>query len=244
MKDGDSAIPKSAMVLAAGLGTRLRPVTDRLPKPLVEIAGRSLLDRAIDRLEAAGVERVVVNLHYKRELIAARMAARSAPSIELSPEETLLETGGGVKQALPLLGDSFFVVNGDILWLDGAVSALGRLADFFDPMRMDAALLLQRTTGATGYDGRGDYFLDPLGVPRRRTESEVAPYIFAGIQMLHRRLFAGVAETVFSLKRLYDRAEDAGRLGAIVHDGEWFHVGTPEGLAATRARLSALPDGH
>jgi MurNAc alpha-1-phosphate uridylyltransferase len=231
--------PKSAMVLAAGLGTRLRPVTNHLPKPLVEVAGRPLIDHAIDRLATAGVERVVVNLHYKGELIAARLAARNRPRIEFSREEALLETGGGVKRALPLLDDSFFVINGDILWLDGATAALSRLAQAFDPERMDAGLLLQRTTGAIGYDGIGDYFLDPLDTPRRRREREVAPYIFAGIQILHRRLFAGVDDPVFSLKRLYDRAEDAGRLGAIVHDGEWFHVGTPEGLAATRARLAS-----
>jgi MurNAc alpha-1-phosphate uridylyltransferase len=236
--------PKSAMVLAAGLGTRLRPVTDHLPKPLVEIDGRPLLDRTLDRLVAAAVERVVVNLHYKAELIAARLAGRSKPRIELSREETLLETGGGVKRALKLLDDSFFVVNGDIMWLDGTATALGRLARAFDPKRMDAVLLLQRTTGAIGYDGRGDYFLDPLGTPRRRSEREVAPYIFAGVQILHRRLFAGVDDAVFSLKRLYDRAEDAGRLGAIIHDGEWFHVGTPAGLAATRARLDELRTEH
>jgi len=232
--------PKSAMVLAAGLGTRLRPVTDHLPKPLVEIAGRTLLDHAIDRLASAGVERVVVNLHYKGDMIAAQLAGREHPRIELSREETLLETGGGVKRALPLLDDRFFAVNGDILWLDGLVGALSRLAEAFNAKKMDAVLLLQRTTSAIGYDGIGDYFLDPLGTPRRRGEREVAPYIFAGIQILHRRLFTGIDDTVFSLKRLYDRAEDAGRLGALVHDGEWFHVGTPEGLDATRARLAEL----
>jgi N-acetyl-alpha-D-muramate 1-phosphate uridylyltransferase len=235
-----SAAPKSAMVLAAGLGTRLRPVTDHLPKPLVEIAGKALLDHALDRLEAAGVERVVVNLHYKGEMIAARLADRGHPKIALSHEETLLETGGGVKHALPLLDDAFFVLNSDILWLDGLIPALSRLAAAFDAKKIDAALLLQRTISAIGYEGRGDYFLDPLGRPRRRGEREVAPYIFAGIQILHRRLFAGVDDTVFSLKRLYDRAEDAGRLGAIVHDGEWFHVGTPDGLEATRARIAEL----
>jgi MurNAc alpha-1-phosphate uridylyltransferase len=239
-----NAGPKSAMVLAAGLGTRLRPVTDHLPKPLVEIAGRTLLHHAIDRLEAAEVERVVVNLHYKGEMIAARLAERDRPCIELSREETLLETGGGVKHALPLLDDLFFVVNGDILWLDGFFPALNRLARAFKASKMDAVLLLQRTIGAIGYDGIGDYFLDPLGAPRRRSEREVAPYIFAGIQILHRRLFAGIDDSVFSLKRLYDRAEDAGRLGAIVHDGEWFHVGTPEGLEATRARLAELQTEH
>jgi MurNAc alpha-1-phosphate uridylyltransferase len=239
-----NAVPKSAMVLAAGLGTRLRPVTDHLPKPLVEIAGKALLDHAIDRLEAAGVERVVVNLHYKGEMIAARLAERQHPKIELSREETPLETGGGVKNALSLLDDAFFVVNSDILWLDGLTPALSRLARAFDAKKMDAVLLLQRTISAIGYEGRGDYFLDPLGRPRRRGEREVAPYIFAGIQILHRRLFAGVDDAVFSLKRLYDRAEDAGRLGAIVHDGEWFHVGTPDGLDATRARIAELQAEH
>jgi len=235
---------KSAMVLAAGLGTRLRPVTDHLPKPLVEIAGKALLDHAIDRLAAAGVERVVVNLHHKAEMIAARLAERRHPRVETSREERLLETGGGVKNALPLLDDAFFVVNSDILWLDGLTPALGRLARAFTASRVDVILLLQRTISAIGYEGRGDYFLDPLGQPRRRGEREVAPYIFAGIQILHRRLFAGVDDTVFSLKRLYDRAEDAGRLGAIVHDGEWFHVGTPDGLDATRARIAELQAEH
>jgi MurNAc alpha-1-phosphate uridylyltransferase len=239
-----SAGPKSAMVLAAGLGTRLRPVTDHLPKPLVEIAGKALLDHAIDRLEAAGVEHVVVNLHYKSEMIAARLAERRHPKIALSREDTLLETGGGVRNALPLLDDAFFVVNSDILWLDGLTPALGRLADAFNAKTMDVALLLQRTISAIGYEGKGDYFLDPLGHARRRGEREVAPYIFAGVQILHRRLFAGVDDTVFSLKRLYDRAEDCGRLGAIVHDGEWFHVGTPEGLDATRARIAELQAEH
>ncbi|HWB49164.1 MAG TPA: nucleotidyltransferase family protein [Stellaceae bacterium] len=239
-----SGAPKSAMVLAAGLGKRLRPVTDRLPKPLVEVAGRALLDRTIDRLAAAGVERVVVNLHYKGEMIAAHLAGRQRPGIELSREAALLETGGGVKQALTRLDDAFFVVNGDILWLDGLVPALDRLAAAFDARRMDAVLLLQRTISAIGYEGRGDYFLDPLGKPTRRPEREVAPYLFAGIQILHRRLFAGVEDAVFSLKRLYDRAEDAGRLAAIVHDGAWFHVGTPDGLEATRARLAELQHEH
>jgi MurNAc alpha-1-phosphate uridylyltransferase len=236
--------PKSAMVLAAGLGKRLRPVTDRLPKPLVEIAGNTLLDHALDRLAMNGVERAVVNLHYKADMIADRLAGRDRPRIELSREETLLETGGGVRRALPLLDDSFFVVNGDILWLDGLVSALSRLARAFNAKKMDAVLLLQRTVSAIGYDGIGDYFLDSVGTPRRCREGEVAPYIFAGVQILHRRLFAGVDDTVFSLKRLYDRAEDAGRLGAIVHDGEWFHIGTPEGLDATRARVAELRNEH
>ncbi len=232
-------VPKSAMVLAAGLGTRMRPISDTVPKPLVEIGGRTLLDHAIDRLALVGVERVVVNLHYKAEMVAARLAARDHPRIEISREEELLETGGGVARALPLLGEFFFTVNADVMWLDGVEDTLARLAAAFDPAAMDAVLLLQPIVTAVGYDGSGDYFLDPLGVPRRRGEREVAPYIFTGVQLLHRRLFDGIAERHFSLNLVYDRAERAGRLTAIVHDGEWYHIGTPEGLAATRARLSS-----
>jgi MurNAc alpha-1-phosphate uridylyltransferase len=231
--------PRSAMVLAAGLGTRLRPVTETIPKPLIEINGRTLLDHAIDRLALVGVELVVVNVHHKAEMVAAQLSRRDTPFIEISEEPELLDTGGGVKQALPLLGDSFFVVNSDVFWLDGKDHALLRLAHGFDPDHVDAVLLLQRTVTAVGYEGGGDYFLDASGIPRRRGEHEVAPHLFAGIQLLHRRLFDDVRERTFSLVRLFDRAEQAGRLRAIVHDGEWYHVGTPEGLAATRERLSS-----
>lgn len=234
-----SAPPKRGMVLAAGLGTRLRPLTESLPKPLVEIAGRPLLDHAIDRLQLAGVEEVVVNLHYKGEMLAAHLEQRKRPRIRLSREERLLDTGGGVKHALPLLGEAFYVVNSDVFWLDGRTHALLRLARAFDPRRMDAILLLQKTVSAVGYEGNGDYFLDPLGRPRRRREREIAPYLFAGIQLLHRRLFDGVEDRVFSLVRLFDRAEAEGRLAALVHDGEWFHIGTPEGLKATQERLAS-----
>jgi len=234
-----TAPPRSAMVLAAGLGTRLRPVTEALPKPLVEINGRSLIDHAIDRLASTGVERVVVNIHYKAAMMAAHLARRDRPRIELSEEAELLDTGGGVAQALPHLGETFFVVNGDVFWLDSKDSALLRLARTFDPAEIDAVLLLQRTVTAVGYEGSGDYFLDALGIPRRRHEREVAPYLFAGIQLLHRRLFDNAPGRIFSLVRLFDRAEEAGRLRAIVHDGEWYHVGTPEGLAMIRERLSA-----
>jgi MurNAc alpha-1-phosphate uridylyltransferase len=234
-----TGVPKSAMVLAAGLGTRMRPISDTLPKPLVEVAGRTLLDHAIDRLALVGVERVVVNVHYKAAMVTARLAERDHPKIEISEENELLETGGGVARALPLLGEFFFVVNGDILWLDGKEHALSRLAAAFDPARMDAVLLFQRTTNAVGYEGSGDYFLDSLGVPRRRGEREIAPFLFTGVQLLHRRLFDGIAERCFSLNLLYGRAERAGRLTAIVHDGEWYHIGTPDGLDATHARLNS-----
>jgi N-acetyl-alpha-D-muramate 1-phosphate uridylyltransferase len=226
-------------VLAAGLGTRLRPITDAIPKPLVELGGRTLLDHALDRLALVGIERVVVNTHYKAEQIEAALAGRSHPRIELSHEEELLETGGGVARALPHLGDAFFVVNSDVFWLDGREYALARLAAAFDPASMDAVLLFHRTATAVGYEGSGDYFLDPLGTPRRRGEREIAPFLFAGIQLLHRRAFDGIAESRFSLNQIYSRAEAAGRLHAILHDGEWYHIGTPDGLAMTRARLQS-----
>jgi N-acetyl-alpha-D-muramate 1-phosphate uridylyltransferase len=227
------------MVLAAGLGTRLRPITDAMPKPLIKLNGRSLLDHAIDRLVEAGVEHVVVNTHYMAAMVAAQLSRRKAPDIEISEEPALLETGGGVANALPSLGDLFYVVNADVFWLDGTDPALLRLARVFDPDRMDAVLLLQRTVSAIGYDGSGDYMLDPSGAPHRCREREIAPFLFAGIQLLHRRLFDNWPERIFSLVRLFDRAEEAGRLHAIVHDGEWYHIGTAAGLAATRERLSS-----
>jgi MurNAc alpha-1-phosphate uridylyltransferase len=231
--------PRTAMVLAAGLGTRLRPVTDTTPKPLIEINGRTLLDHAIDRLALVGVERVVVNAHYKAALVVAQLARRDHPHIEISHEAELLDTGGGVARALPLLDDVFFVANSDVFWLDGKDHALQRLATAFDPERMDAILLLQRTVTAVGYDGSGDYLIDASGYPHRRGERAVAPFLFAGLQLLHSRAFAGISDRVFSLVRVFDRAEEAGRLQAIVHDGEWYHIGTPQGLAATRERLSS-----
>lgn len=228
---------ESAMVLAAGFGTRLRPITDHVPKPLVALAGRALIDHIIDRLAASGVKRVVINVHYKAEMIAAHLASRRDVEIRLSHEAELLETGGGIKAALPLLDEVFYAVNADVFWLDGKVPALKRLAHAWDPQRLDAVLLLQRSTTAVGYEGPGDFFLDPLGQVRRRREREVAPHLFAGIEILHRRLFEGEETGKFSLNPLWNRAIAAGRLAAIVHDGEWYHVGTPAGLAATEARL-------
>lgn len=232
-------IPDTAMVLAAGFGTRLRPITDHVPKPLVGIGGRALLDHAIDRLADAGVRRVAINLHYKAEMIVQHLGTRRAPEILLSREDEILETGGGILKALPLLGESFYVVNGDVFWLDGKVPALLRLAHAWDAERLDALLLMQRTVTAVGYDGPGDFLVDALGTPRRRGEREIAPHLFAGIQILHRRLFDGQSPGRFSLNRLWDRAIAAGRIAAIVHDGEWYHIGTPEGLAATEERLAS-----
>lgn len=231
-------VPSSAMVLAAGLGTRLRPITERVPKPLVTVGGRALIDHVLDRLVAVGVRSVVVNLHYKAEMVERHLAARGDIELRYSPEAALLETGGGIAQALPLLDEWFFVVNSDVLWLDGKALALERLAQACDPERHDAILMLQRTTQAVGYSGNGDFMLDAAGNLRRRRESEVAPHIFAGIQILHRRLFDGAPDGAFSINPLWDKAIAGQRITALVHDGEWFHVGSPAGLAQTEARLA------
>jgi MurNAc alpha-1-phosphate uridylyltransferase len=233
-------LPTTALVLAAGRGERLRPITDTLPKPLVEIGGRTLLDHAIDRLEAAGVATIVVNTQYRAEQISAHLAGRETPRILISHEEEgALETGGAVVKARDLLGDQpFYTVNGDSFWLDGKVPALKRLAAAFDPDRHDAVLLLQRTATAIGYEGHfGDFMLDQLGRPRWRRESEVAPYLYAGIQLIDPVLFEGLPQTRFSMRVVWNRALERGRLGALVHDGEWYHISTPPGLAEVQQRL-------
>lgn len=222
-----------AMVLAAGLGKRMRPLTDDRPKPLVVLAGRTLLDRALDNLSAGGITEFVVNSHYKGEMIAAHLGNRQ--DVVLSPEELLLETGGGVKAALPHLGDgAFFVVNSDAVWRDGEESTVARLAAHWDEAAMDALLLLvpmQAVAGNMG-DHPGDYHLEANGRARRRQQGEKAPFLFGGIQILHPRLFEEAPDGPFSLNILYDKAQRAGRLHGLRHDGEWYHVGTPEELAA------------
>ena len=242
-------MPQSAMVLAAGLGLRLRPLTENCPKPLIELAGRTLLDRALDHLIAAGVARVVVNLHYLGHMIESHLSGRSAPAVEFSREdELLLETGGGVTKALGLLGPAaFYVVNADITWTDGKISALQRLAAAWRDGDMDALLLLHPVTTATGYDGDGDYAFaklpeegpdGPAGQLTRRRDRPSAPYVFTGVQLLHPRLFSGAPSGPFSLTRLYDKAEETGRLYGIVHEGDWHHIGTPAGLTEAEEILS------
>jgi MurNAc alpha-1-phosphate uridylyltransferase len=219
----------------------MRPLTDKLPKPLVEVAGEAMLDTILDRLQAQGITKVVVNLHYLGAMIEAHLAGRRSPSIVFSPEDDLLETGGGVAKALPLLGEApFFVLNGDVCWLDGRTPALTRLAAAWDETEMDALLLLHPTCSAFGYAGIGDYLMDPVGRLKRRQERQIAPFIHAGIQILHPRLFAGVPAGSFSLNRLYDKAQEAGRLWGLRHDGEWYHVGTPGELRAVEDALHHL----
>lgn len=230
-----------AMVLAAGLGKRMRPLTEIRPKPLVELAGRTLLDRALDHLGEAGVTDIVVNTHYRGEMISGHLNGR--PGIVLSPEEVLLETGGGIVKALPHLGPGpFFVVNSDAVWSDGQSPALRRLAASWDGSRMDALLLLYPTVSCDGIHDDGDFHMEPDGLLRRRGEGEVAAFVFTGIQILHPRLFDGAPDGPFSLNILYDRAQEAERLYGLRHDGEWFHVGTPQELEATAALFNGAAD--
>ena len=230
--------PVRAMVLAAGKGIRLRPITLSRPKPLVVVGGRAMLDWVLDRLAEAAVEEAVVNAHHLGHMIERHVHSRTVPRIHVSREETLLETGGGVKKALPLLGERpFFVANGDVVWRDSRAPALVRLAQAWDDATMDALLLLQPIASVIGYEGRGDFVMDQLGHLRRRKEGEVAPFLFAGVQILKPSLFADTPEAPFSLNLLYDRAIAAGRLYGLRHDGAWYHIGTPEDLARVEAAL-------
>jgi MurNAc alpha-1-phosphate uridylyltransferase len=233
--------PRRAMVLAAGLGTRMRPLTDTLPKPLVKVAGRALLDHVLDRLKEASVERAVVNVHYLAEQIIAHVAARTRPKITISDERgVLLDTGGGVVKALPELGNApFFHINSDTIWVDGVSPNLTRLAESFDPGTMDALLLLAPIAGSIGYDGRGDFSMASDGTLRRRAEREVAPFVYAGAAILAPALFDNAPPGAFSLTTLFDRAAQAGRLRGLRLEGLWMHVGTPDAIAAAEAAIKA-----
>src|SRR5580704_7034499 len=233
-------MPTSAMVLAAGLATRMRPYNGHIPKPLVAVGGKSLIDYGLDRLAEAGVERAVVNVHHLAEVLEKHLAARQRPHIVISDERAeLLGTGGGIAKALPQLGDApFFLVNSDTLWLDGVRPNFIRLGEAFDESRMDALLLLAPTTGAIGYSGRGDYMMRPDGRLERRTEREVAPFIYAGSAVLSPALFAGAPQGAFGLTTLFDRAGENNRLFGLRLEGVWMHVGTPEAVAAADAALT------
>ncbi len=241
--------PRAGMVLAAGFGTRMRPLTDGRPKPLLDLGGRSLLHHALDRLRDAGIARAVVNAHWHAEQIEAAVAAHAPPPATIAVvEDALLETGGGVAHALPHLGVDpaapesgapFVVVNGDAFWLDGPRATLTRLSAAFDAAEMDALLLMVRTSQVNGDPGRGDFLLDPLGRARRPREREIAPYLFGGVQILHPRLFRDIPAGPFSLNLLYDRAIEAGRLFGLVHDGAWFHLSTPRDLERAETMLRA-----
>lgn len=230
------------MVLAAGRGSRMRPLTDHIPKALLSLGGKALLDHALDRLADAGVELVVVNAHWQGERLAAHLAARAAngcgPKTVLRHEPELLETGGGVKAALDILGrDPFYVVNGDAFWLDGPRSALERLAQAFTTGVADDVLLVHRASQVRADTGRGDFAVDPEGKVRRRREREVVPYTYAGVHLMTPALLDDASDRSFSMNVIWDRAITSGRLRAVVHDGVWFHLSVPADLAEAEASL-------
>jgi len=229
------------MVLAAGLGTRMRPHNGQIPKPLVTVGGKALIDYALDRLANAGVELAVVNVHHLADQIERHLACRQRPQIVISDERTvLLGTGGGVIKAMPALGGGpFFHVNSDTIWIDGVAPNLMRLASAFDAARMDALLLLAPTTTSIGYVGRGDFTMTPDGRLVRRGEREVAPFVYAGAAILTPAFFAGVPEGPSSMSPLFDRAAAAERLYGLRLEGVWMHVGTPEAVKAAEAALVA-----
>ena len=233
--------PKRAMVLAAGLGTRMRPFSGSLPKPLVRVGGKALIDYVLDRLAEQDVERAVVNVHHLADQIERHVAARRRPQIVISDERReLLGTAGGVIKALPELGDGpFFHVNSDTIWIDGVKPNLGRLAAAFDPAHMDALLLLAPTASSIGYSGRGDFAMASDGRLTRRREREVAPFVYAGAAILTPAFVASVPAGPSSLSPLFDRAAEAERLYGLRLEGVWMHVGTPEAVTAAEAAIHA-----
>ena len=237
-------MPESAMILAAGLGLRMRPLTETRPKPLVTVAGRPLIEHILKPVEAAGVSRIVVNVHYLADQMRDHLASREGVAVFISDETGgLLDSGGGVKKALARLGkDPFFVLNADSFWMDGPRPNLVRLAEAWDPEKMDILLLVVASALATGYDGKGDFSMDPHGRLHRRVERHVAPFVYAGVGIMKPDLFDRTPEGPFSLNLLFDRALEAGRLFGLRLDGEWLRVGTPDAirLAETRLQRSTL----
>jgi MurNAc alpha-1-phosphate uridylyltransferase len=222
--------PTRGMIMAAGLGLRMRPLTNDRPKPLVEVAGRTLLDHALDRFKDAGVTMVVVNVHYKGQMIIDHLKKRTDLEIRIQDErEKLLDTGGALKKALPHFGgEPFFNYNSDSIWLESYGSNLQRMVRRWDDAEMDCLMLMASTASSIGYDGRGDFTMDPLGRLTRRQPQRVAPFAWPGVQIIHPRLVAKGTKDVFSTNELWDIAAEQGRLFGIRLDGKWMHIGTPE----------------
>lgn len=232
----------NAIILAAGLGTRMRPLTEQMPKPLIEVAGKALVDWAIELVADGGTKFLVINTCYKADMLESHVAKCHKPQIAISREPKPLETGGGIANALDLLGEApFFSLNSDTICLPGAQNPLINLAKAWDDTSMDALLLLHPTKAAIGYHGAGDFYLYEEGYVERRGARESAPYVFTGVQLIHPRLFehAPTAETdgVFSMNTLFDR--DLSRIHAVIHDGDWLHVGDVSGLARAEAYFRA-----
>ena len=232
-------VSDTAMVMAAGLGTRMRPLTETLPKPMVRVAGKPLIDHALDRLAEAGIARAVVNVHHFPEAVEAHVRERRFPQVTISDERAvLLETGGGMVKARDLLPDPFFCVNSDNVWLDGPKDAFRELSDVWDPARMDAVLLLVAHTGARNFAGKGDFHMDGRGRLSRRRSGRIAPFVFTGIQLVAKRLLRDAPEGPFSTNLLWDRAIEEGRLYGAAFTGQWFEVGNPDAIAPTEAALA------
>jgi MurNAc alpha-1-phosphate uridylyltransferase len=228
----------TAMVLAAGLGKRMRPLTSRQPKPLVRVAGKPLIDHALDRLAEAGVARAVVNVHYLGDALEAHVRERAAPMVTISDErEQLLETGGGMIRARDVLPDPFFCLNSDNIWLDGPKNAFCDLSEAWDAEQMDALLMLVPHRGAHNFRGKGDFQMDAQGRVSRRRSGRIAPFIFTGIQLVSQRLLREAPEGPFSTNILWDRAIEEGRLFGVAFTGQWFEVGTPDAIGPTEAFL-------
>lgn len=236
---------ETAVILSAGLGTRMRPLTETTPKPLLPLGGRPILAHTLDRLREAGVKRIIVNAHYLAAQIEEFL--RPYPNVTVTHEDELRDTGGAIiaMRAKGLLPDEpFYIVNGDAYWVDGPAPTLPRMEQAFDASRTDVVLLLARAAGAVAETGRGDFLWPRDGELTRRGENDVAPLIFAGVQLVSPALFADSPGTPFSMNLLWDRAIEAGRLDAIVHDGVWFHLSTPDDLALAQASLDALDVGN
>lgn len=230
-----------AMVMAAGRGTRMRPLTNARCKAMVEVGGKALIDWTLDKLAAAGVEQAVVNVHHFADDLEALLKQRTAPEILISDErDALLETGGGLVKAAPLLGDAPIVVaNIDALWIDGATPELEKLANAFDPERMDFLLMLSALDHQLGFDGAGDFFLEPDGRIRRPGDAPSTPYGYAGVQVMHPRVLKGRTIEPFSTNRLWDESLANGRVFGQVMDAFWMHVGDPASRDLAEARLEA-----
>lgn len=235
-------MPTTAMVLAAGLGMRMRPLTLDLPKPLIKVAGKALLDWTLDMAAASGVAKAVINVHHLGDKIISHTARRPRPTVLISDEtDRLLDTGGGIVKALPVLGDApFFVFNGDGILTDGATPLLRRLTEAWNPDQLDVLMLVHPRESAHGFDGAGDFFMSGDGRLRRRGPALSAPFVYAGAYIVHPRILAGEKPEPFSMNRVWDKAIANDRMAALVHDGAWFHVGTPEAVANTEILLGRM----
>ena len=239
--------PQRGMIMAAGMGLRMRPLTNERPKPLIEVDGRTLLDHAIDRLMHVGVKHILVNVHYKGEMVIEHVKRRRDVEIMIQDErDRLLDTGGALKRALPFFnGEPFFSHNSDSIWLESWSSNLERMTQIWNDQHMDCLMLLAATHSSIGYEGGGDFTMDSDGRLARRQPPRITPFAWPGVQLMHPRLIAHAPTSdVFSTNKLWDVAISEGRLFGIRMDGKWMHIGTPEAKAEAEAQLeqrSAAP---